>query len=186
MDIDIAGPSWKQYEDKIRSSDNLEASTAAEAFQEERAKEMAVNPAARRWEEARRAEILKNKGIWKKEEIQKEKDRQQRIIDNLRNGGVMSGGLRPARGLLIVKQIKEGKTSGGLILPDQTEYESNMAIVIRVGDPQFSMGNTIPAPCAEGEKVLIRKGSGLNIKINDEPCLLIRFDEVLGVVDEHD
>lgn len=177
-------PSWKKYEKDLHSDDADVARDAAEKFDLERQHEMRVDPEARRWEESRKSEVAKDKPIWKKERLKAEQAKQNKIISDLRDGGHLMKGLRPAPGLLVVKPIKQSDiTKGGVYIPDSVEYESNTATVLRVSEPKMHQGVKEESPCAEGDEVLFRKGAGLNIKIQDEACLLIRFDEVFGVLE---
>lgn len=177
-------PSWKQHEKDIHSDDADVARAAADRFEMERNHEMRTDPQARRWEESRRKEVAKEKPIWKKEQLKKEKLREQKIIDDLKNGGTLMKGLKPAPGLIIIKPIEPDKiTEGGIFVPDNVKYESNIAKVLRTSEYKMHQGVKEEAPCKEGDEILVREGAGLNIKIKGEMCLLIRFDEVFGVLE---
>lgn len=177
-------PTWKTYENKLHSNDPQEAVKAADAFQATRDLELKTSEKARRWEKSRKEEWIKNKPTWAKERINKEKAEEARIIRELQEGGYLMGGLRPAAGLLLVRKTdSKGESSGGILIPDSVDYESNLAVVVRAGESAFTPYGEIKAPAQESETVLFRKGAGLNVKINGEPHLIIRFDEVFGVVE---
>lgn len=177
-------PSWKKYEKDLHSDDADVARAAADKFDLERQHEMKVDPEARRWEESRKAEVVKDKPTWKKEKLKAEEARQNKIITDLRDGGYLMKGLRPAPGLLVIKPNKQSElTEGGVFIPDSVDYESNTATVLRVSEPKMHQGVEEKSPCEEGDEILVRKGAGLNIKIQNEACLLIRFDEVFGVLE---
>lgn len=178
-------PEWGKYEKDLYSNDNEKARKAGEAFDETRKKELRESSKARKWEEDRKKEWARNKPEWVKKRIKEENSFEEKIINDLREGGYLMGGLRPAAGLLLVKKTdSKGESMGGVILPDSVEYESNLATAIRVGEGTMNAYGEIKPPCKEGETVLFRKGAGLNVKINGEPHLIIRFDEVFGVVEE--
>lgn len=177
-------PDWKRFEDKMRSDDPEEAIKAGEAFIEERELSLKNDAKARRYEASRKQAWADEKPQWKKEQLRKETDREQKILRELRDGGVLMKGLKPAPGILLIKSVEHSQsTDSGILLPENIEYESNIAEVLRVSDPRLTMvGKEVP-PCDEGDQVLVRKGAGLNIKVKGEKCLLIRFDEVLGVLE---
>jgi len=184
MPIIKYSPSWGAYEKDIYSDDSEKARHAAETFETERAKEVARSPKARSFEKSRREAVAAEKTQWVKARHDKEAHDQAQIINKLRDGGVLMRGMKPAPGLLIIQPNKhELTTAGGLYLPENVEYESSTAKVLRVSDPKMHQGVEEPAPCVEGDEVLYRKGAGLNIRIDDNPCLLIRFDEVLGILE---
>lgn len=178
-------PDWKKYEKDLHSDDNEKARQAADAFQESREKEIQNSAKARKWEEDRKKEIFKNKPEWVKKRIKKENEFNENIIKDLKEGGHLMGSLKPSPGLLVVKhKDAKGESQGGIVLPDSVEYESNLAIAVRVGEGTMNAYGEIKPPCKEGDTVLFRKGAGLNVKVNGEPHLIIRFDEVFGVVEE--
>lgn len=177
-------PSWKIYEKDLHSEDPDVARKAADQFYFERQNELRNDPQARRWEESRREMVVKDKPIWKKQRLQEEKERDQRIINQLRDGGYLMQGLRPAMGLMLVRTIKQKEaTDGGIFLPENVKYESNICEAIRLGDELVTPQYIIKPPCNEGDHCLVRENAGLNLKIKGEPVLLIRFDEVLGVLE---
>lgn len=177
-------PTWKTYEDKMHSDDPEEAYRATEAFITERELETKTSRQARAYEQSRKEAWAKEKPEWKKQQLQKEAEREAKIINDLRNGGVLMQGLRPAPGLLVIQtKGTSDQTESGIYIPDNVEYESNIATVVRVSDPRLTLVGEEKPPCKEGDEVLVRKGAGLNVKINGEACLIIRFDEVLGVLE---
>lgn len=168
----------------MHQADGDKARIAGEKFALERANELKTNPEARRWEESRKKEAMDSKPEWKKQQLRKETDRDKRIINELRDGGHLMKGLQPAPGLLVVKTNETSDmTNGGIYLPDNVEYESNICTVLRASEYKMHQGVKEEAPCKEGDEILVRKGAGLNIKIKGEACLLIRFDEVFGVLE---
>lgn len=181
----INKPSWSSYEEAMHSSDAEKAAKAADAFDLEREKEMKNSRKAREWEKDRKASWAKDKPAYIKKRRSEESENEKRIIRELKDGGHLMGGLRPAQGLVLIKdKEKSSITDGGLIVPDSVEYESNLAYVVRVGSVVSTPIGQAEKPCVEGDVILYRKGSGLNLKINGEAHKLIRFDEVFGVVEE--
>ena len=176
-------PEWKQFEAKMHSHDSQEAELAGEAFAETRANELRNSAQARRWEASRKEAWAKEKPEWKKKQLLEQKLERDRIIKELREGGNLMKGLKPRSGLLIVKPEKE-ELEGEIYIPNSVEYQSNTARVVRTSEPMLTTTGEVECPCKEGELVLIRNGSGLELKIKGVEHLLIRFDEVFGVVEE--
>lgn len=177
-------PSWKKYEKDLHGEDPNLAFKAGEAFDEERSFQMKNDAKARRWEASRKEELQKEKIIWKKDQIKKEELNKQRIINELRDGGHLNKNLKPAPGLILIQDKKHiNETNTGIYLPDQVEYESRISTVLKVGEPRQAIGSPETVPCKENDEVLVRKGAGLNLKINNQPVFLIRYDEVLGVLE---
>jgi co-chaperonin GroES (HSP10) len=178
-------PEWSKYEKDLHSPDSQTAFKAGIAFDETRKNEINNSAKARRFEESRKEAWSKDKPQWVKERNREQQLQEQKIINELREGGYLMGGLKPASGLLLVVKTEQTETTqGGIFLPESVEYESNLAKVVRVGASVQGMMQVVDPPCKEGDTILFRKAAGLNVKINNIPHLLIRFDEVFGVVEE--
>lgn len=179
-------PEWKKYEKDLYSDDAKKSLQAADAFDETRKQEIQFSEKAKKWESDRKKEWQKNKPDYIKKKRKEEKLYEEKILRELREGGYLMGGLKPSPGLMLVKKTdqKEGVSLGGIVIPDSVEYESNLANVVRVGEGMINAFGKIDPPCKEGDIVLFRKGAGLNVKINNEAHLIIRFDEVFGVVEK--
>lgn len=177
-------PEWKQYEKDLHSEDSNKARKAAVAFDETRKQELRNSAKARRWEESRQESWRKDKPQWKKQELKREREELEKINKELREGGYLMNGLKPRPGLIVVKEEKQQEDNNGIFIPDNVEWQSNTCRVVRTSPPLITTQGPMECPCKEGDLVLVRNGSGLAIKINKEQHLLIRFDEVFGVVEE--
>lgn len=177
-------PGWKQYENDLHSEDADKAREAAIAFDETRQHELKNSTTARRWEQSRKEAWAKEKPEWKKQQIANEKYELDKITNQLLEGGHLMKGLKPRAGLILIKEEKMEDEQSPIYVPDSVKYEANTARVVRCSDDVNSSAGSIPCPCAEGDLVLVREGAGLHLKIKDEKMLLIRFDEVFGVVEE--
>lgn len=92
--------------------------------------------------------------------------------------------LRPLADRLVVKRIpEETKTAGGILIPDNAKEKPMEGAVVAVGS-----GKTLPdgKPRAlevkVGDRVLFSKYSGTEIKLEGEEHLILREDDILGVV----
>ncbi len=94
-------------------------------------------------------------------------------------------GIRPLQDRLIVKRIDEEETTaGGIIIPDTAKEKPQEGKVIAVGKGKIGDdGKVQPLDVKKGDKVLFSKYGGTEINIKGEEHLIIREDDVLGVVE---
>ncbi len=94
-------------------------------------------------------------------------------------------GVRPLRDRLIVKRLdEEAKTAGGLYIPDSAKEKPQQGRVIAVGKGKVNEdGTVVPMAVSAGDTILFGKYSGTEIKIEGEDLLIMREDDVLGVVE---
>jgi chaperonin GroES len=93
--------------------------------------------------------------------------------------------LRPLHDRIVVKRldVKE-QVRGGIIIPDTAKEKPQEAEVIAVGEGKYSdEGKRIKLDVKKGDKILIGKYSGAEIKLNDVEYTILREDEVLAVVE---
>ena len=95
------------------------------------------------------------------------------------------GKIRPLQDRLIVERLEaEEKTAGGLILPDSAKEKPQMGKVIAVGKGKVKEDGTVqPLDVKPGDKVLFGKYSGTDIKIDGQDMLIMREEDVLGIVE---
>jgi chaperonin GroES len=93
--------------------------------------------------------------------------------------------VRPLYDRILVKRIEVGEqVRGGIIIPDTAKEKPQEAKVEAVGDGKFNDdGKRIPLDVKKGDRILIGKYAGTEIKVNDEEYLILREDEVLAIVD---
>ena len=92
--------------------------------------------------------------------------------------------LRPLHDRVIVKRIEEKeKTSGGIIIPDTAKEKPQQGKVIAVGKGKIlENGKVMPPTVKEGDRILFGKYSGTEVKIEGDDYLIMREDDVLGVI----
>jgi chaperonin GroES len=97
----------------------------------------------------------------------------------------MASNIRPLQDRLIVKRLKEEETSkGGIIIPDSAKEKPAEGQVIAVGNGKvLNDGSVRPLEVKAGDRVLFGKYSGTEVKFNGEEHLILREDDVLGVVE---
>jgi chaperonin GroES len=93
--------------------------------------------------------------------------------------------LRPLQDRILVQRVKEEeKTKGGIIIPDTAKEKPVEGRVIAVGIGKLSEeGNRIALEVKKGDRILFGKYSGNEIKIEGEEYLIMREDEVLGIIE---
>ena len=96
----------------------------------------------------------------------------------------MATNIRPLHDRIIVKRIEEGEqVRGGIIIPDTAKEKPQQAEVIAVGPGKFNdEGKRSPVDVKQGDKILIGKYSGSEIRIDEEDYVILREDEILAVV----
>ena len=93
--------------------------------------------------------------------------------------------IRPLQDRVIVKRIEEEeKTKGGIIIPDTAKEKPQEGKVIAVGKGKVNDdGKFTPLDVKVGDKILFGKYSGSEIKLNGEEHLIMREDDILGIVE---
>ena len=93
--------------------------------------------------------------------------------------------LQPLHDRIVVQRIDEGEVRrGGLIIPDSAKEKPQEGKVLAVGKGKTNDdGKTIPLDVKAGDRILFGKYSGSEIKVEGEECLILREDEVLGVIE---
>lgn len=93
--------------------------------------------------------------------------------------------IRPLGDRILVKRIKEEeKSKGGIIIPETAKEKPQQGIVDAVGTGRKDEnGKIIPMDVKKGDKVLFGKYSGNEIKIDDQELLIMREEEILGIIE---
>src|SRR3954452_8059178 len=93
--------------------------------------------------------------------------------------------IRPLQDRVIIKRIEEEeKTKGGIIIPDTAKEKPQEGKVVAVGKGKVNDdGKLTPLDVKVGDKILFGKYSGTEIKMNGEEHLIMREDDILGIVE---
>ena len=86
---------------------------------------------------------------------------------------------------VVIKRIEEKEqVLGGIIIPDSAKEKPQQGEVVAVGQgKRLEDGKIIPLDVKVGDRILFGKYSGNEIKLDDEECLIMREDEILGVLE---
>ena len=93
--------------------------------------------------------------------------------------------VRPLYDRILVKRVEpKEQVRGGIIIPDTAKEKPMEAKVEAVGEGKFDdNGKRIPLDVKKGDRILIGKYAGTEIKIEDDEYLIVREDEVLAIVE---
>ncbi len=94
--------------------------------------------------------------------------------------------IRPLQDRVIVKRLEEEeKTKGGIIIPDTAKEKPQEGRVIAVGKGKVTEdGKVIPLDVKVGDRILFGKYAGTEVKIEGEEHLIMREDDILGIIEE--
>jgi len=93
--------------------------------------------------------------------------------------------LRPLQDRILVQRVEEETTTkGGIIIPDTAKEKPAEGKVIAVGNGKVGEdGKRVPLEIKAGDRILFGKYAGTEVKIEGEEFLIMREDDVLGVID---
>jgi chaperonin GroES len=94
--------------------------------------------------------------------------------------------IKPLQDRILVKRIEIGEQiKGGIIIPDTAKEKPMEGKVVSVGGGKVKEdGSKQPMDLKEGDRILFGKYSGTEVKIEDEEFLIMREDDVLGVIEQ--
>src|SRR5580704_5973539 len=85
--------------------------------------------------------------------------------------------------ILVQRLAEEEKTAGGLFIPDTAKEKPQQATVVATGKGRIlDDGKTVPLAVKKGDKVLFSKYSGTELKFEGKDYLMIREEDVLGII----
>jgi len=159
-------PTWDKHDVKTRKG--------AEAFDEERAREIATNPQAKEWEESRKRTLQAQKHDYAVKNQQEEQEYLAQTLKKMKEVGEFRETLIPETGFILVKvdEFKK-RTDTGLKLPDELMPDANTGVIVEGKN--------------KGKHILYKKGAGMDVVVQNEPFLLMRYvddiqtTDVLGV-----
>lgn len=98
----------------------------------------------------------------------------------------MATNIKPLHDRVIVRRLDESsdKTAGGLYIPETAKEKPQEGEVIAAGAGKYKEdGSRQPLDVKQGDRVLFGKYSGSEIKIDNEELLIMREDEILGIIE---
>ena len=97
----------------------------------------------------------------------------------------MATNIKPLHDRVIIRRIEDStdKTAGGLFIPDTAKEKPQEGEVIAAGDGKYKEdGTRQPLDVKAGDRVLFGKYSGSEIKLDGEEFIIMREDEILGII----
>lgn len=93
--------------------------------------------------------------------------------------------IRPLNDRILVKRLEEeGKTAGGIIIPDSAKEKPAEGEIIAAGPGKLNdHGERVAMDVKPGDNVLFSKYGGTDVKIDGEDYLIMREDDILGVIE---
>jgi chaperonin GroES len=96
----------------------------------------------------------------------------------------MTSRVKPIHDRIIVKRLaEEERSKGGIIIPDTAKEKPQQGKVVAVGPGKREDGKLFPLDVKAGDTVLFAKYGGTEIKLDGEDHLILREDDVLGIVE---
>jgi chaperonin GroES len=94
--------------------------------------------------------------------------------------------IRPLNDRVVLRRLEQEEVvKGGIIIPDTAKEKPQEAEVMAVGPGKLDeAGKRMPMDVKKGNRVLIGKYSGTDIKIGDDEFVIVREDEILGVIEK--
>ncbi len=92
--------------------------------------------------------------------------------------------LKPLHDRILVRRNEEEEQQGSIIIPDTAKEKPQEAVVLAVGSGRVNDdGKVQPLDVKEGDTVIFGKYAGTEVKVDGEELLIIREDDVLGVLE---
>ncbi len=93
--------------------------------------------------------------------------------------------IRPLNDRLLVKRLEEeGRTAGGIIIPDSAKEKPAEGEVVAVGPGKTNdKGERVALQVKDGDRVLFSKYGGTDVKLDGEDYLIMREDDILGIIE---
>ena len=92
--------------------------------------------------------------------------------------------IKPLADRVVIKNLEaEEKTKSGIILTDAAKEEPQDCEVVAVGPGGMVDGHEVTMNVKVGDKVLIAKYAGTEVKVEDEECVIVRQSDILAIVE---
>ena len=92
---------------------------------------------------------------------------------------------RPLHDRVVVKRVEEeGKTKGGIIIPDTAKEKPMEGEIVAVGPgARDEKGTLVPLDAKKGDRILFGKWSGTEIKLDGEDLLIMKESDIMGIIE---
>ena len=92
---------------------------------------------------------------------------------------------RPLHDRVVVKRVEEeGKTKGGIIIPDTAKEKPMEGEIVAVGPgARDEQGTLVPLDVKKGDRILFGKWSGTEIKLDGDDLLIMKESDIMGIIE---
>ena len=92
---------------------------------------------------------------------------------------------RPLHDRVVIRRVEqEGKTTGGIIIPDTAQEKPMEGEIVAVGPgARDEKGTVVPLDVKKGDRILFGKWSGSEVKLDGEDLLIMKESDIMGVID---
>jgi chaperonin GroES len=92
---------------------------------------------------------------------------------------------KPLHDRVAVRRLEEeGRTSGGIIIPDSAKEKPMQGEIVAVGQGARSEGGSIiPLEVRVGDRILFGKWSGTEVKVDNQELLIMKESDIMGIID---
>ena len=93
---------------------------------------------------------------------------------------------RPLHDRVVVKRVEEeGKTKGGIIIPDTAKEKPMEGEIVAVGlGARDEKGTLVPLDVKKGDRILFGKWSGTEIKLDGDDLLIMKESDIMGIIED--
>jgi chaperonin GroES len=93
---------------------------------------------------------------------------------------------RPLHDRVVVKRVEEeGKTKGGIIIPDTAKEKPMEGEIVAVGPgARDEKGTLVPLDVKKGDRILFGKWSGTEIKLDGDDLLIMKESDIMGIIED--
>ena len=92
--------------------------------------------------------------------------------------------VKPLGDRVLVQPIEQDEVKkGGIIIPDTAKEKPQEGKIVAVGPGKHEDGKLVPMNVKKGDRVLYSKYGGTEIKLDGTDCLIMREDDILGIID---
>jgi len=91
--------------------------------------------------------------------------------------------IRPLHDRVIIQRVEERTTASGIVIPETAGEKPQRGKVIAIGSGRYENGNLRKLDVKVGDVVLFGKYSGTEVKVNNEDFLVMREEDIMGVIE---
>lgn len=85
--------------------------------------------------------------------------------------------------VLLEREEQEARTASGIMLPEGSRDVPMVCVVIAMGDGEYRDGHLIPMKIKKGQRVVISKYSGTQLKISGKSYVVVKYSDILAKID---